>query len=59
MKIKEVINIIKLYVAAGITYKPPPKIDVATKIANVPFCNPHSIVIHFFCLLPVANNCAI
>ena len=44
--------------AAGITYIPPPKIEVATNIANVPFCKPHSIVMHFFCLVPEARNCA-
>ena len=54
--IKEVANIIKLYVAAGMTYMPPPKIDVATNIASVPFCSPHSIVIHFFCATPETNN---
>ena len=41
--------------AAGITYIPPPKIVVATNIARVPFCNPHSMVIHFFCLTPDEN----
>ena len=56
--IKEVPNIIRLYVAAGITYIPPPKIDVAIKIARVPFWSPHSIVIHFLCSSPDARNLA-
>ena len=37
---------------------PPPKIDVATNIARVPFCSPHSIVIVFFCSVPEASNWA-
>ena len=30
----------------------------ATNTANVPFCKPHSIVIHFFCFVPEAKNFA-
>ena len=37
---------------------PPPKIDVATNIARVPFCSPHSIVIHIFCSVHEASDWA-
>ena len=47
-----------LYVAAGIIYSPPPKTLVPTKIANVPFCSPHSIEIAYCCEVPVPKNFA-
>ena len=39
----------RLYVAAGIKYKSLSKNKLATTIARVPFCKPHSIVIALCC----------
>ena len=53
IKISEVANIIKLYVAAGIITGLEPINMTATAIAKVPFCRPHSIDIAIFCLVLV------
>jgi len=45
-------NIRRLYIAPGTIIVLKPIKIAATKIANVPFCNPHSSVINVFCRLP-------
>ena len=50
--------IISAYAAVGMIKIISVNIWVATKTASVPFCKPHSIVMHYFCLTPEASNWA-
>ena len=54
----DVVNIIKAYAAVGTIYTISLNNWVATTIAKVPFCKPHSKEIHFLCAIPDVQNFA-